>query len=683
MARKLRWGILGTGSISAALAKALPETQTGELYAIGSRTRTAARQWARRFPVAQAYGSYDALLADRKVDAVYIALPNHLHCEWVVKAARAGKHILCEKPLASNAAEVMVMLEACRAAGVFFMEAFMWRCHPGVDAWLTPIRAGTIGEVRLIEAQFAFNLRGNTTHTRMRNDLSGGGIMDVGCYCMSAARLVAGAARGQAVAEPLSVLGAGHVGATGVDEWATAAVAFPGGIAASLACGVQVNMHNQLRIYGSKGRMVVSSPWFHDGKATVWVDGDPTPIEIAATSPLNLYTHEAEMLGRCVRAGRTEAEAPAMTWADSIGQQKALDQWRQSLGVKFASEQDDALRRGTLAGGPLRFRANMSKDLKMPMGRIPGLDKPVSRVVMGSMCFNRDHQAFTTAMLDDFFERGGNAADSAFIYGPRCEQALGAWIEMRGVREDFVILAKGAHTAPRRPLRDPGCDPETFRHQLYESLDRLRTDYVDIYCLHRDNPTIPVGEFVDALDEQVRLGRIRVFGGSNWSLARFEEANAYARKHGRQGFQVLSNHFSLARWNEPMWQGCLSNADADSKAWFTRTATPLLAWSSQASGFFTGAFDRKTNPERDAWTRDVARVWFNPDNFKRLERAQALARDRGCTATQVALAYVLNQPFAPYALIGPRTIEETRTSLEALRIRLTPAELTHLEVTPR
>jgi len=682
MKNKIRWGILGTGAISPAIAKALPETATGELYAIGSRSMDSARKWAAKYPVTKTYGSYAALIADPKVDAVYIALPNNIHCEWVVKAAEAGKHILCEKPLATNAAEVMVMLEACRRHQVFFMEAFMWRCHPGTKAWLDVIRQGTIGQVRMIDADFSFHVGDdNNSHSRLNNSFSAGGIMDVGCYCVSAARAVAGAACGLDFAEPTKVTGAGHIGVTGVDEWAAALFHFPGDITASLNCGVKINRPNQLAIYGSKGKLVVPSPWFHDGKAILHVAGQKEPVVLESPSPLTLYTHEVEMLHRCVAVGRLEAHPPGMTWADSLGQQQAVDQWRKAVGVIFVAEKDESLQRGTLSGKPLRFRSNMSKTLTMPMGRIEGLAKPVSRAIIGSMCLRAHDMPYTTAMLDDYYERGGNAADSAWIYGANCEQALGRWIALRGIRKDFVILGKGAHTpGTSRPLRDPGCDPESIRTQLYESLDRLQTDYLDLYCMHRDNPAIPVGEFVDVLDELTRAGRIRVFGGSNWTRERFDAANEYARRQGRRPFQILSNNFSLAQWNEPLWGNCLASSDAASVEWLKKTGTTLLAWSSQASGFFTGAFDRRTDPQRDGWTREVARVWFNRANFKRLDRAQELARKKNCTPTQIALAYVLWQPFDIYAIIGPRTLEETRTSLEALRIKLTPTELAYLNL---
>jgi predicted dehydrogenase len=336
--KKLKWGIIGSGSITHAFVKGLVESETGELNAVSSRTQESSDQWGEKhnLPKGKCYSSYTAMLADEEIDAVYVALLNNRHCELTVQAAEAGKHILCEKPLAMNHSEVMVMLEACRANKVFLMEAFMWRCHPGTAEWLKLIREGVIGDVRLIEAQFSFNMNGNPTSTRMINKLGGGGIMDVGCYTVSAARAIAGNARGKDFAEPIDMQGYGHVGETGVDEWATVTMRFPGDVLANLSCGVQLSQHNQIRIYGSKGNMIVQSPWFADGKAIINLGGESR--EVAHSSPKSLYTHEVDMLGRCVREGRLEAYAPAMTWADSLGQQLTLDRWRKAVGVVFEGE---------------------------------------------------------------------------------------------------------------------------------------------------------------------------------------------------------------------------------------------------------------------------------------------------------------------------------------------------------
>jgi len=271
-------------------------------------------------------------------------------------------------------------------------------------------------------------------------------------------------------------------------------------------------------------------------------------------------------------------------------------------------------------------------------------------------------------MFDDFFERGGTCFDTAHIYGGGLtERLLGQWIINRNLRDQVVIIGKGAHT--------PNCNPAALVKQLDDSLTRMQGSYVDLYLMHRDNLDVPVGEFVDVLNEQFRKGRIKAFGGSNWSIARFEAANAYARQKGLQGFAALSNNFSLARMVDPVWGGCISASDPESRAWFQKTQTCLLAWSSQARGFFT----ERGNPA-DKSDAELVRCWHSVDNFRRRERAIELAGKKGCDPIHVALAYVLHQPFPTFALIGPRQMSETRSSLAGLGVTLSPDEVKWLNL---
>jgi aryl-alcohol dehydrogenase-like predicted oxidoreductase len=302
----------------------------------------------------------------------------------------------------------------------------------------------------------------------------------------------------------------------------------------------------------------------------------------------------------------------------------------------------------------------------MKHGRIPGIDKPVSRLILG--CDNQPDFPHAVAMFDAFVEAGGNAFDTAYIYhGGHQERLLGQWIKLRNVRDQVVVIVKGAHT--------PYCNPLDSTTQLIESLNRLGTDYADLYLLHRDNPKIPAGDFVDVLNEHLRAGRVRAFGGSNWSIGRIDEANHYARRNGLVGFSVLSNQFSLARMLDAPWKGCMSATDDASRAWLARAQTPLLAWSSQAQGFFVdqGRSVSMRGP-------DMVRCWHGEDNFERLRRARELAQQRGVHATSIALAWVLHQPFPTFALIGPRQLSELRTTLPALDIELTPEEVQWLDL---
>jgi len=290
---------------------------------------------------------------------------------------------------------------------------------------------------------------------------------------------------------------------------------------------------------------------------------------------------------------------------------------------------------------------------------------PVSRLVFG--CDNQENLPWAMAGFDDFFERGGNAFDTAYVYGGgKFEQFLGKWIKLRDIRSQVVLTVKGAHT--------PFCTPEFLDKQLRESLDRLQTDYADIYLMHRDNLRFPAGEFVEMLNEHHRAGRIKTFGGSNWTLTRLQEAEAYATKNGLRKFNCLSNQFSLARMVTPIWDGGISANDPAFKEWMAGSNISLLAWSSQARGFFSprGHSDEKNE--------ELLRCWNSDDNFLRRERASELARQKGVPTINIALAYVLCQPFQTFALIGPRQISQTVDACRALSVTLTPEEINWLNL---
>ncbi|MGO1078823.1 aldo/keto reductase [Inquilinus sp. CA228] len=303
----------------------------------------------------------------------------------------------------------------------------------------------------------------------------------------------------------------------------------------------------------------------------------------------------------------------------------------------------------------------------MIYGTIPGVAKPVARMVMG--VDNQRDPGAAAALFDDYVERGGNCFDTARIYvDGQAEGLLGDYLASRGLRDKIVLIGKGAHT--------PHCTPAAARSQLERSLEALRTDRVDIYFLHRDNPEVPVGEFVDVLDALHREGRIGVFGGSNWSLERFRAANDYARRNGKAGFTVLSNNLALARMVQPVWAGCVSARDPEWLRHLEESGTVLFAWSSTARGFFT----ERGDPSRAAAEPEIAHSWHAEDNFERRRRAIALAEAKGTSPVQIAMAWVLSQPFATFALSGPRTLDESRRNIEGLSANLTEAERDWLDL---
>lgn len=676
----LRWGILSTGSIARVFAKGVRDSQSGVVIAVASRDAKKAARFASGFAGCRAHDGYQALLEDENVDAVYVATPHPQHVEWVIRAARAGKHILCEKPIGINHPQLMAMLDAARENRVFLMEAFMYRCHPQTRLIAELVANGTLGEVAHIDASFGFSAPVDPGHRLLNPDLAGGGILDVGCYPVSMARFIVSAALGADLAEPESLRGHGRIGETGVDLWASALLKFPRGISAHVSTGVQLPLRNEVVVHGTEARLIVPQPWhvsgLQSGEWRLLIQRGEKIETIHRSEPVGLYALEADEVARCIARG--ELESPAMSWADSEGNSLALDAWRKELGLVYPAETEHGFSRKSLAGRPLCVAATADPR----PGRVPGIEKPVSRLVMG--CDNPPSLSHMSAMLDAYFELGGNCFDNAYVYGGGLsEKLLGRWLSIRDVRSQCVLIGKGAHT--------PLDFPRFIGPQLDESLDRLRTDYVDVYFLHRDNLDVPVGEFVDALNDEVERGRVRVFGGSNWTLARCKAANEYARKNGKRGFSALSNNFSLARMNSPVWPGVESCSGDEFRQYLEETEITLMPWSSQARGFFSpwggkilaqqfvrsgltsGTF---ASPDRD----ELIRVWASPDNVERRDRASQLADALGIDLMNVALAYVFSQAFPVFPLIGPRNLEELRSCWQSLALELDADELAWLDL---
>jgi predicted dehydrogenase len=332
MTTPLGWGILATGRIAGIFAQGVARSQHSRLVAVGSRTAANAERFAKEFGVPRAHGSYEALLADPEVQAVYIAVPHPQHVEWAVKAAEAGKHILCEKPIGLNRAEAMVMAEAAREHGVLLMEAFMYRCHPQTAKIAELVRSGTLGQVKLVQASFGFNAPFNAASRLWANAAGGGGILDVGCYPLSMARLIAGAMNGLPFLDPVAVTGAGQLHPeTGVDAVAAATLKFANGLVAQVATSTAVGQDNSLRIYGTAGMLHVPSPWIppSDGQpAKLLLHKDGKVEEIEIVTPAALYGLEADAVAQALAAGRRETAA--MSVADTLGNMAALDGARTS-----------------------------------------------------------------------------------------------------------------------------------------------------------------------------------------------------------------------------------------------------------------------------------------------------------------------------------------------------------------
>ncbi len=247
---KLQWGVLSTANIGrAAVNPAIQASRNGTLAAVASRDAARARDFAERHGVPRHYGSYDALLDDTDIDAVYIPLPNSMHKEWTIRAAERGKHVLCEKPLALDEAECREMDAAARANGIVLMEAFMYRFHPRTEKVLDLVRSGAIGEVRAIRSAFTFRLT-RSDNIRLMPELGGGALMDVGCYCVNVSRTIMGR-------EPVEVQAFSKWGETGVDVQMAGTLRFDDDVLAQFDCALTMERREFYEIAGEDGCLTV------------------------------------------------------------------------------------------------------------------------------------------------------------------------------------------------------------------------------------------------------------------------------------------------------------------------------------------------------------------------------------------------------------------------------------------
>ncbi|WP_217595670.1 Gfo/Idh/MocA family protein [Cohnella sp. GbtcB17] len=318
MERKLRWGILGCAGIAVrAVIPGLQQSERNVVAAIASRDGDKAKETAERLGIERAYGSYEALLADDTIDAVYIPLPNHLHLPWTIRAAEAGKHVLCEKPIALDAAEAGRMVEVCQEKGVHLAEAFMYRHHPRYRMIRQMVESGEIGEVRGIHGTFTFNNAANHTNIRYRRDWGGGSVYDVGCYPISAARLILGQEPEAATAH--AFFSPEH---DGVDMMASGLVEFAGGVALTFDCGMWASSRNTLEVLGTQGSIQVPSAFVAgpDGGYNFFVVSKDGRREIEVPRG-NQYALQGDEFAGAVLDGA----APAFGPEDAVRNMKVID----------------------------------------------------------------------------------------------------------------------------------------------------------------------------------------------------------------------------------------------------------------------------------------------------------------------------------------------------------------------
>ena len=332
----LQWGVIGTGAIATDFATALAASERCRIVNVTSFPGLA-QPFADKFGVPRATDSLEELLGDREVQAVYVATPHPLHEKLALAAIAAGKHVLVEKPMSTSAAAAARIIEAARQQRVFLMEAYMYRCHPLITELVSRLRAGAIGQLRHVRADFGFRDPRNPKGRLFDAAQAGGGILDVGGYPVSLARLLAGVATGQQLAEPTRLSAVGQVGPTGVDEFAQASLAFESGFTAEVACGIRYDFGCAATIFGEEGRIRVDDAWLPGGKRqgleshfTIERDGS-APEVVPVNIPRAIYALEAELVADSLPA--TQATWPAMTWDDSLANLHVMDQWRAALGL--------------------------------------------------------------------------------------------------------------------------------------------------------------------------------------------------------------------------------------------------------------------------------------------------------------------------------------------------------------
>lgn len=338
-ASRLRWGILGTGNIARQFCTGVNASLRGSLAAVGSRSRESTEAFARQYQVARAFGGYEDVLKDPAVDAVYVSLPNHLHHEWTVRAVRAGKHVLCEKPFAVDLAQSQEMFDEARRAGRVVMEAFMYRSHPLTRAVVEAVRGGAIGQLRLIRTSFCYRTTRIAENIRFKKELAGGALMDIGCYCVNFARLFAGQ-------EPAAVHCVGQLHPSGVDELAAGVLTFPSGVVASFTCGMTLQADNTAYLCGTEGFIEVPVPWKPPVNDAIYTIAHSVPPKMdggakAMSGPprqthsvsggRDLYAFEADDFAAAVLDGVPLPVSPD----DTLGNMRVLDELRRQVGVEF------------------------------------------------------------------------------------------------------------------------------------------------------------------------------------------------------------------------------------------------------------------------------------------------------------------------------------------------------------
>lgn len=328
MKKVIRWGILGTGNIAKKFAKSLSILPDTRLVAVGSRSEETAKTFADEFGVPHRHANYEALAEDANVDVVYVATPHPFHMDNSILCLMAGRAVLCEKPFTINAGQAEQVINVAKEAKLFLMEAMWTRFLPAIKKVKQWVQQGRIGDVCMLSADFGFRAVWNPQSRLFNPELGGGALLDIGVYCVSLASMIFGG-------PPSQIVSSAHLGETGVDEQSAMILGYGKGRMAILSCAVTTELATEARIYGTKGSVLIHTPWWRSTAVTISVGGKGKQV-VNMPYEGNGYNYEAAEVMRCIRQGRLESDT--MRLDETLSIMKTMDQIRAQWGLRYLTE---------------------------------------------------------------------------------------------------------------------------------------------------------------------------------------------------------------------------------------------------------------------------------------------------------------------------------------------------------
>ena len=655
----IRWGIFGTDWKAKKIGLAIHKSSKAELVAVADQSPLSnVAEFSRELRCDRHFDSYMAMLyeSDLELDAIYVGGPKPFKSIAILTtlAIREGMSILCESPMGTNFAECMAIatLDSKRQSSKFLMEAILYPFQPQMKKVLELVKNQEIGSVQHIHASFGSSTVGfNSSPQELLADvLIGGGIMNFGHIPLSLVLLIASQ-------EPVEVKGYGHLNKRGMDTFATCSLAFEDGMTAHIVTRDQPtgNLDNTVQIIGTKGSIHVPWPWYShpQWKFQLMREGESETLTVDFEDPFDrLIEHVHEGIHSDTRHSGVVGLEHSVTLA------RTMDKWRDQVGVTFDSEKlEDGSGPPLIA--PFASPGQFSPECLIKHNEISdfwvdgeGEDNTIARLVFD--CTRQTNEPLTGLLFDYFFRLGGNVFSTKLDYSNGgIKQDLAHWIERRKIREQVFVIARGPDT--------PEDFPQFVKAQVNNCLEQLKLDYVDLFLLNQDNEDVPVGEWVDALNEQYDLGYCFSIGASNWSLERIKCAIKWAENHNKERFSAIENRFSFAELDLPVFDGCQNAQTPDFLDFLTEYQLPLIPWAWEAGDFFGETFLKKfagQDSTENPFDVVLKGNSITAEDLHRWQTAKNLAAEYRCSVLDIALHYVLNQPFPTIAVVDPRSIHD-------------------------